>query len=214
MQQKRPLSKIIFNILICSCLITTGIVIGKCVNFSFFKVDSNINLVDVLTIVTTIYAVWYVSKVLDKEKQDKRTEKDLILKRTEDIYNLISNMREKVLRGNVPYSEASSHLKRISVSISDTYNILKSLKLSVSDEGRKNLLSNVRALRNLLTNTPIANIVVQNDQTTQQNPNSALPIQVINGVIHFNNNRIIEIESEYDKFKHNILLMQLSINKA
>ena len=206
MHQKSTISKIIFRVALCVAILAIGFVGGKLINISYFKIEEKVDLFNIISIVATLFAAWYVVKVLDKEKEESRTEKDLILRRTEDIYQLISENHQKVSTGQIPYQEASSHLKRINTSISSIYRILEKLSLNVDVDLKANIIGNSRQLRELLTNTPLI--------SEQQIQGSNLPIEVINGIIHLNNNRITEIETEYDKLKDNILLMQLSINKC
>lgn len=206
MLKKFKASSVLYRAALLAAIFVIGIVVGKIITISYFKVEENINLVDIISIAATLFAAWYVAKVLDKEKVDSRTEKDLILRRTEDIYQLIEDSHQKVTTGKIAYQEASSHLKRTNISINSIYRILEKIPLHTDQELKTNLLANTRKLRDLLTNTPIIN--------DKQIQDSNLPIEVINGIVHLNKNRIAEIETEYDKLKDNILLMQLSINKC
>lgn len=206
MQHKNSVSKIAFRSALIIAILAVGIVLGKFINVSYFKIEEKIDLISIVSLAVTLFAAWYISKILDKEKEDSRTEKDLILKRTEDIYQLIDGSHQKVVSGKIPFQEASSHLKRINTSISSIYRILEKIPLQTDQVLKENLLINNRKLRDLLTNTPIIN--------DQQIQGSNLPIEVKNGIIYLNRNRIAEIEFEYDKLKDNILLMQLSINKC
>lgn len=184
----------------------TGIVVGKLFDFKYFKVDSYINVVDVISVAVTMFAAYIVTKVLDKEKQDNRTEKDLIIKRTEDIYQLIDDSNNKVITGAIKYQEAASHFKRINVSLNCIYRIMLNTRIETNDQLKKDILGNTKKLRNLLTDTP------KISETDIQNSN--LPNEVKDSIVHLTQNRIVEIETEYDKLRDNILLLQLTINKA
>jgi hypothetical protein len=183
-----------------------GVVVGKLFNISYFKVDENINIIDVISVAVTIFAAYIVTKVLDKEKQDNRTEKDLIIKRTEDIYQLIDDSNNKVNTGAINYQEAASHFKRINVSLNCIYRILTNTKIGLDETHKKNIIGNTKKLRDLLTDTPkISEAEIQI---------SNLPNEVKDSIVHLTQNRILEIETEYDKLRDNILLLQLAINKA
>lgn len=204
--QKRKISKILFRIGLCLAIFTAGIVVGKFCNFHYFTLDKNINLIDILSICVTLFAAWYITGILETEKQDNRIEKDLIIRRTEDIYQLINDSHQKIITGKIPFQDATSHLKRINVSLKGIYNILSKAELSTDSTLKSKIISNTRKLNSLLTNTPIL------DPDEIQNSN--LPLSVIDGIIHMNKDRIAEIEIEYDNLRDNILHFQICINKA
>lgn len=206
MQPKKKISRTLFRIVLCLAIFGSGVIVGKLLNITYFTLEQDINLIDVVSICVTVFAAWYISGILETEKQDNRTEKDLIIRRTEDIYQLIDDSHQKVITGNIPFNEATSHLKRINVSIKGIYKILTKTGLTTEEDLKTQLQGNTRKLRDLLTNTPVID--------SQQIQNSNLPVSVVNGIIHLNQNRISEIEGEYDKLKDNILLLQISINKA
>lgn len=206
MKPKAKKSKLVFRIALIAAIFITGFVAGKFVNIKYFSIDEKVNLIDILTICVTLFAAWYISGILETEKQDNRTEKDLIIRRTEDIYQLIDDSHQKVITGTIAFNEATSHLKRINVSIKSIYKVLAKTGLNTDDTLRIHLYSNTRKLRDLLTNTPVI------DATQIQGSN--LPVEVIDGIIHLNQNRIAEIETEYDKLKDTVLHLQIDINKA
>lgn len=199
-------SKIVFIILLCLAIFGIGVVVGKFVNIGYFSIDEKVNLIDIVSICVTMFAAWYITDVLETEKQDNRTEKDLIIKRTEDIYQLIDDSHQKVITGNIPFQDATTHLKRINVSLKSIYKVLTTTGLITDETLKGQLFLHTRKLRDLLTNTPVID--------TEQIQGSNLPISVVNGIIHLNQNRIAEIETEYDKLKDNILHLQICINKA
>ncbi len=206
MQNKPAKSKTIFRIILLSALFVVGVVAGKLIDLPYFKIQKKIDLISIISISATLFAAWYIAKIIDKEKVENRSEKDLILKRTEDIYKLVDESYQKIVLGKIVFQEAATHLKRINISIGGIYRTLDQVNLVTDLKIRANILSNTRKLRDLLTNTPILD--------DGQIQGSNLPIEIKHGIIHLNKNRIAEIESEYDKLKDNILLMQLSINRA
>lgn len=206
MQIVKGKSKYFIGFCLLAAAFALGVVVGKLFNFRYFKVDESINTIDVISVAVTIFAAYIVTKVLDKEKQDTRTEKDLIIKRTEDIYQLIDDSNNKVITGSIKYQEAASHFKRINVSLNCIYRILANTKIELDETLKKSIVGNTKKLRDLLTDTP------KISETEIQNSN--LPNEVKDSIVHLTQNRILEIETEYDKLRDNILLLQLAINKA
>ncbi|MCE3295292.1 MAG: hypothetical protein K0R65_1006 [Crocinitomicaceae bacterium] len=205
MQNQKGKNKRVFGICLLAVALLGGIIIGKLIDFTYFKVEKTINLIDILSIIVTVLAAYFVTKILDKEKQDYRTEKDLIIKRTEDIYQLLEDSHGKVVTGLIKYQEAASHCKRINVSLSCIYRIMNNVNLNVDIALKKDVLDNTKKLRDLLTDTP----KISEDQIQSSN----LPSEVKDSFVHLTQNRILEIEAMYDKLRDNILLLQLDINK-
>lgn len=206
MQKLKGRSKYVIGACLLFSAFSIGIVVGKLVDFKYFKVDKSVNIIDVVSVAVTIFAAYIVTKVLDKEKQDNRTEKDLIIKRTEDIYQLIDESNSKVIVGAIKYQEAASHFKRISVSLNCIYRIIANTKIEINEQLKKDIFGNIKKLRDLLTNTP------KISETDIHNSN--LSNEVKDSIVHLTQNRIVEIETEYDKLRDNILLLQLVVNKA
>lgn len=206
MQKLKEKSKHVITVCLLCASFVIGVVFGKLVDVKYFKVDENINIIDVISVAVTIFAAYIVTKVLDKEKQDNRTEKDLIIKRTEDIYQLIDDSNIRVVSGAIKYQEAASHFKRINVSLHCIYRIMSNTKIETDEQLKLSIFGSTKKLRDLLTDTPKI--------TESDIQNSNLPNEVKDGMVHLTQNRIVEIETEYDKLRDNILLLQLAINKA
>ena len=209
MPSKKNLSKFIFQGVLIAGIFITGFDVGKFVNnIPYFKIDEKISLVELLSIATTLFAAWYIAKVIDKEKTDNRNEKDLILKRLDGIFQIIEDSNLKVSTGVIPYQEATSFIKRINDSLTNVCTILKSTTLIINEELKENILQNTRKLRDLLTDTPMSKINASPTQST------IIALEVKDGIIYYQAGRLSEIEIEYDKLKYNFLLFQLAINKA
>lgn len=206
MIQKTKKNSIVFLVIILLAIFTLGIIVGKLINLSYFTIEKEINLIDLLSICVTLFVAWYISWVLETKKQDNRIEKDLIIQRTESIYQLIDDSSQKVVSGSIPFNEATSHIKRINVSITSINKLLKITELSCDGNYCVQLLASTKKLNQLLTSTPVI------DPLEVQNSN--LPITVANGIIHLTRERIHEIEKEYDNLKNKMLHFQISINKA
>lgn len=173
-------------------LLSLGFIAGKFFNIYYFSIDEKVNLVDILSILATIFAAYVVSKVIDKEKEDHRTEKDLILKRIEDIYQLISSSQSKLTEPQVPYQVAGSTVKQIFTSVNTACKVLSHTSIKLEDDYKAKIVSNLRAIKNLLTKGP----------------------EVVDGIIKLNGNVRTEIEAEFSKLKDNVLLFQIALNKG
>jgi len=196
----------LINFFICLFLISFGFILGKIFDFWYFKIDDMVQISDLLSIAATLFAAYLITTVLDTRKQDKRIEKDLILKKTEDIYQMISKMCDKVINISITYQEASSFPKMVYTSIKVIFNAINSLKLDVDNDMLTPIKTSIRNVRELLTSTPIVN-----DPILKGSQN---PIKVENGMITFSQNRVLEILSECEKLKQHIFRLQLEINRS
>lgn len=184
----------------------TGFVVSKFIDLPSISINEKVDVVAVLQIVATFVAAFLVARVLDKQKQDDRIEKDLILKRIEDVYLRVEQNYVHVLDGKIEYAAAAAQIKRILTTVSSVMKLLEARKISISERSANAVITNIRKLRDLLTDTP--NI------KEHEIAEARLSIQVKDGIIHLSKDRLIQIESEYEKIKDSILVLQLEINKA
>lgn len=188
------------------CAFAAGFVIAKFLNVPFFSISEKVDVVAALQILSTFAAAFLVAKVLDKQKQDDRIEKDLLLKRIEDVYIRVEQNCAQVLDGKIEYVEAAAQIKRIRSTIDRIVKLLNSRKINIGNECVNEVISHIKALRDLLTKTPI----IPEGEIAKTD----LPIQVKNGIIHLSKSQLIQIESKYEKLKDSLLALQLAINKA
>jgi len=201
MMPSEQASKWIFRLVLATAIFGFGFVAGKAMSFPSFSIENKVNLVDATSILVTIFVAWYISVIIEKEKEEGRTEKNLILKRTDEVCQLIDRAQQRVNTGSFPLQEATSSLKRVYISLKTISKILIQTRIKTDVNVRNEITACTRRLRELLTSTPI-------------NGSSNTAVKVIDGVVHLSQNRIAEIENEFDKLKDNILLLEISINKA
>ncbi|WP_165025849.1 MULTISPECIES: hypothetical protein [unclassified Dysgonomonas] len=89
-------------------LIIIGIVIGLIVtHYHRFQTAEAINLIDLATLVTTIFLAVYIPEVLDRQLQVQKDKKDLIEKRIEELQafyrriNLLVQQESKSMKDNM-----------------------------------------------------------------------------------------------------------------
>ncbi len=193
--------KIIFYI----CLVFIGILIGKFLNFPYFEISKNIDLVNILSIIVTMLLAILITVFFDKQKSDNRVEKDLILRRVESIYEITNTLQKESVSGAIPYTDATSSIKRINTSIQSIYKIVTKCQFSIKDDIKILIKDAISDLRDILTDTP--------KLAEEQIENSDLPIEVKNGVLKFNKQRINQIEAKFDTLKDCLLELEIRINK-
>lgn len=90
------------KILLGLFLVTLGIVIGITIRH-YYKIPlaQTINIIDVATLVTTIFLAVYIPEVLDRQLQVKRDKKELITQRIEELQALYRKINLLVQQGDM-----------------------------------------------------------------------------------------------------------------
>lgn len=192
------------NVAISLSIFVFGFVIGKIINFPFFEMDKNINLVHIASLGTTVLIAILVSKVINKETQECRVEKDLLIKKLDDLLGLIETIHSDIFKKEIDYSSAAATIKRIRGSLTYILEITKQVPILIEKDLLEGITNTISELKDKLTNTP------SNLETDIEN----LPLKVKNGIIHIHKDRLTLVEGVIGKLKNQILSLQLVINKG
>lgn len=177
------------------------IITAICVCLSFFvglftccwwkngscNIDTTINVLDAISLAATISVGIYIAKILQKEVQDKRIEKDMYLglilsieRILNDLETLIENSEESTLY----YQRVVSIIHRCRIKKTDIFKALDSLdnkllKSQVNDLDQR-LKGELKTLKTALTETSV-----------KSSPTPSVKLK--NNIIHYSEDRIIEI---------------------
>lgn len=177
------------------------IITAICVCLSFFvglftccwwkngscNIDPTINVLDAISLAATISVGIYIAKILQKEVQDKRIEKDMYLglilsveRILNDLETLIENSEESTLY----YQRVVSIIHRCRIKKTDIFEALDSLdnkllKSQVNDLDQR-LKGELKTLKTALTETSV-----------KSSPTPSVKLK--NNIIHYSEDRIIEI---------------------
>jgi hypothetical protein len=186
-------------------LVSIGILIGKFYNFPHFEISKSIDLINLLSIAVTVGLAIIITVYFDKRKNDNRVEKDLILRRVDNVYEITNELQKESISGTIPYTEAASSIKRINTAMQSIYKTVEKCQFSIKDDIKDSIKNAIGDLRDILTDTP--------KMSEEQIQNSELPIEVKDGIIHYNRQRISQIEAKFDAIKDNLLELEIRINK-
>lgn len=193
------------KVVFCICLVFIGILIGKLISVPYFEVSKSIDLIDIFSVLVTIIIAILLTVFFDKRKNDSRIEKDLILRRVDNVYEIICELQKESISGTIPYTEAASSIKRISTSMRSIYNTIEKCQFTIKKDIKESIKIAIIDLRNILTDTPIIN--------ENEIENSDLDIKVKDGNIIFKKQKLIQIESKFDVLKDFLLELEIRINK-
>lgn len=151
------------------------------------NIDTTINVLDAISLAATISVGIYIAKILQKEVQDKRIEKDMYLglilsveRILNDLETLIENSEESTLH----YKRVVSIIHRCRIKKTDVFKALdgignKSLKSQINDLDQR-LKKELQILKTALTETSV-----------KSSPTPSVKLK--NNIIHYSEDRIIEI---------------------
>lgn len=199
--RRKKLNKL--SILIYIVILAIGFLIGKTSTFQhYFEIENKINIIDVFSVLATLAAAYWIAKVLDKEKEDFRESKNLILRRSSEINDSVVEFVNLCRNTSFPLNDITATIKRISLSLTSIQEILKTEGLTTDDVLLNKIRNLLRDLSVLLTFTPY-----------QQPVNAIVPITINNGIITITPFRLNEVEIKFEEIKNNLLRYELFINK-
>lgn len=202
-QMKKIKNKIIIGGIYLSVFIA-GFIVSKAVDFQYFEISKNIDIVNILSLIITVWLAILITTIFEKRNGDYRIEKDLIINRIGNIFDIASTLQVESITGKIAFTEAASSIKRINTSLCSIYKIVSKCHFDISDPIQHKLSSNLTELREALTNTPR----LSEEQINATN----LPIEIRDGMIYYNRDRISQIEVKFDNLKDILLELQIDIN--
>jgi hypothetical protein len=198
------LKKILVRIGIYGSIFISGLIFQRLIDFSYFEISKEIDLVNVFSLLVTIWLAIIVATVIDKQRSNLRNEKDLIIKKVETIFEVVEIIQTNTNKGSFVYSDAASLIKRLNTSLQTIYKVLDKTKLKIKNETKLKFKSTIGELRDLLTNTPKSGEF----KLVGEKP----PLVVKDGILEMNNSRISIIESKCEQLKNQLLELEIEIN--
>lgn len=186
-------------------LIAFGYIIARIISFPYFEFSKSIDISDILGLIVTAWLAILVTTVFEKQNSDNRVEKNLIISRVGNIFEIASSLQIGSNSGQIHLTEASSSLKRINTALNSIYKIIEKCHFNITSDIKNRTNTCLSDLRDILTNTPS----IPEDQINSND----MPIAVREGIIHYNQERVSQIEVKFDTLKDLLLELQIEINK-
>jgi len=190
---------ILLSILICISVFA-GFLIAKMLTIPGLTVDTKINPLHALSIITSIFVAILVTIYFNRENDKLQRSKQLIIGRISAAFEVCDNLHCKIVDGQVDYATVVSGLKRINIICNCIYNLSARVNIKISI-AKANYEAKIKAINALMTDTPI----VGTEPTAQE------PIKIENGIIKYSKERISEVETQIDQLKNTILELQVEL---
>ncbi len=185
--------------------IAFGYVITRFFEIPYFEISKTIDISNVLALIVTVWLAILITTVFEKQNNDHRVEKNLIITRVGNIYDIADSLQLESNTGRIHITEASSSLKRINTALNSIYRIVDKCHFNISKDLKERIKNNLADIRNTLTNTPSV--------TDEQLNSKDLPIEIKDSIIHFNKERVSQLEVMFETLKDLLLELQIHINK-
>lgn len=196
------MKKKISNIALAILILGIGVTFGKLTNWGYFEITNELSIIDALNLFFTIGVAIYIVKVLEKDIQNDRIEKDLYIAKVSEFESQLIIIENLVDENAISYSKVNTRIHFCGItrnSIFINLNEIKKSSLPQISELEKNISKNIRTLKRLLTETPI-----DKKETSK--------IKINKGVVSYSQERILEIVSETNSLKNDLFKLKIVIN--
>ena len=199
----KPMSKKASKILWGIIIFSIGACFGECIDYGYFVLSKEVSIIDAFSLFATIGCAIYIARILEKEVQDKRVEKDLYLKKIEHIEELLSAIEDAIDEEQPSYGRIVSLYSKCNIKRHKLISNLKSptsqfknVDISTQEE---TISLRYRLLKPLLTETSIkqkgkADVVISKSK------------------VKYSEARKVEISKEINILHDDFFMIKLAIN--
>ena len=195
--------EIIIKWIVWIVIFSIGITIGKLFDWGYFELVREISIIDALTLFATIGLAIYIVKVLEKEVQDVRIEKELYIAKITELESVLNSFENLLEEKEIFYSKINNRIHSCRIKKNSIFgnirNNLKRITASEIDTFRQDITNKINSLKKLLTETPVV-------------PTSTPELSVNNGIATFSTNRTIEICTEINAINEILFKLKVRIN--
>ena len=194
-----------YKILVYVLIFSFGFVFSRFIkNIPYIEISHSVDIANIFWILSTIFLGLIITNYFQKNVNDFRTEKDLIIKRVSETSEMVSTLQKIVITGTISLTEAVSSVKRINKSLISIEKIGKLCEITINNSVIININTNLAELRKTLTDTP---------NISQSQSIIDLSIKVKDGIIYYSPERVSQIEVKFDNLKDLMLELQIDLNR-
>lgn len=196
MKKKRIINTIIYFLIFC-----VGCCFGELIDWGYFILSKEISIIDALSLFLSIGCAIYIARVLEKDVQDDRIEKDMFISQVVNIETPLIELSNK-LNGST-YNDIISLYSKSNTTRHKLFKKIQTFKKSEFnvEEIRKTLDAGYKQLKPLLTDTAVV-------------PDSTPDIEVKRGKITYSPQRIVEIQECLQNIQDELFKLKILINRA
>lgn len=201
MMRKLNKTQVAAILVIAIIIFVSGLIIGySYVSNSIFTLSKEINLIQLGTLLTTLFGVVFISFYLDRQKEITKMQREILLKRVDDLYETISDLYPIAENGPCEVSTINYKLKQMNLEMQRVNKVINRVK-NIECEFTTNCMGLHKDLRDLMTNTP-----PRDKQSTEPQD-----IKVEKGKVSFSVSRKAQIETLLDRIETLLLEQHLQV---
>lgn len=200
------MNKRTIKIVVCIISFFCGLFLRSWWEIGTLSLDTKVNVLDAISLVVTVVVGIYIAKILEKEVQDKRIEKDMYLSRIKSIEQVLSDIETTIGKSkgdNVYYLHINNMIHQCRLKKN---HIFDSLGKIVTDKNKETLKdydskikSEMKLLKVFLTQTTI-------DESN--NPSA----KMVNNMVCYSPDRVIEVINSINSIENLFFDLKVIIN--
>lgn len=186
-------------------ILILGVLIGKLLNLPYFELDKNINIIDLCSILATIFIGLYIAKKIQKDSADLNNEKEIFLNRFDKLISLFEEYRENLSSSNIDYVKIVSSIKNIILILYSIQKMGKHSEIKILRDAKcfDKIRKGCYKLRNLSTET-----------SNTKNTSKDSDIFIISGCVTYSQYRYSQIVRQIESIKDDLYMIELKINNS
>lgn len=191
-----------FYIFILLSLIV-GILIGLPFNLQSASFSFTIELIDIITIIVTIFLAIYITGALERRVQDDRIEKELHIALIEKLEKSLTEIEDEIKSENIKYKYIVSTVAKFRIkknnlkkSLEDTFP--QSSKILNSEIDNISIL--IESLKRLLTESSI-------------DPNENKEAIVSDNIVTYSPSRLTSIDKKLNELENKLFRLKIQLNR-
>lgn len=191
-----------FYIFILLSLIV-GILIGLPYNLQSASFSFTIELIDIITIIVTIFLAIYITGALERRVQDDRIEKELHIALIERLEKSLTEIEDEIKSENIKYKYIVSTVSKFRIkknnlkkSLEDTFP--QSSKILSSEIDNISIL--IESLKRLLTESSI-------------DPNENKEAVVSDNIVTYSPSRLTSIDKKINELENKLFRLKIQLNR-
>lgn len=149
-----------------------GVTIGRLVDWGYFELSKEVNIIDALNIFITIGLTLYIASVLEKRLKSEQFKSDLYVAKINEIECQIKQIEELLFDNNIEYQKINTRVHVIALAKNSLMQSLSSFQIGL--EAIKEIDSSLKIkhkeFKMLLTDRPIdkqdKSVIVKNNIVT------------------------------------------------
>ena len=137
-----------------------GFILGVILTFfatqySYFKFEDELNVIDTIAIFVNIGLAYAISRVLEKKKTEDRVEKDIIIEKVKQVITIASKINLE--NDKIRFDLANSTFRELSVELSSIEKMIEYVELKIDAKKFDEIKLALREYKKLVTNQTVSN---------------------------------------------------------